>query len=255
MKLLRLGSSQDAPGRVPPEYSLEHLIREGLSRELGEPVEVLTKPIWPTARLPELVRGWMTDFQPDFVRMGVVGYWFMYESVPLKLQRRFGRPGQAVGDAGKRATEVPWIAHNAAFRFGRRVAQRTIGGATPFSAEQVVACVTATLSEVVRHEGVMVQLRGPDGRARIGDYSKSAIDRMELRRKDVTGQLAALCARHHVTFVGYDEPRWRAGTAPPRSGDGIHAGIEGNVAEAAEVIREIASQVQRERPEHASARV
>ncbi|MFN0096659.1 MAG: hypothetical protein ACKVVT_18025 [Dehalococcoidia bacterium] len=249
MKLLRLGSSQDAPGRVPGQFSLNNLIQEGLSRELGEPIEVITKPAWPNARMPEMVRRWMDEYEPDMVAMRTVGYWFMYESVPIKLRRRFGRVGKKIGDAGHNASDVPWLAFNPGFRLGRRIATRLIGGETNFTPDEVVNTLQACIKEVVRHEGTILYVNGPGGRSRHGDYSKQGIARMEARRQYVTRRMAEVCAQHRVTFIPHEVPMYELGTVPPRGKDALHYDVEGNLVEAARNIAELAAEIRRVRGE------
>ena len=135
MKILRLGSSNDTVAQFVAGEPRELVIQRELERQFEEPIDVVTKRIWPTERFPELLSRWLDEENPDIVTVPVIGYWFNFESVPLRLQRRLGRLGERLGSTGKRAADVPWLAHNAAFRAARNAAQRTIGGETYFTCD------------------------------------------------------------------------------------------------------------------------
>lgn len=247
MKILRLGSSEDAPGRLPPEFMREHLIQQGLERELGEPIEIATQRAWPNQRLPEMVRRWMDEEEPDMVTMHVTGYWFMYQSVTRKLRRRWGKFGQTVGQAAHDSADVPWLAYNPVFRFGRRVVTRVIGGETNFTPDEVVQRVTDSMKEIIRHEGVILLVWGPGGRSRHGDHSRKAAAAMEARRLSVTARMREICAQHRVAFIAREEPMWKLGIAPKKGRDGLHADEEGAVVDAAREVAQIVAEIRRVR--------
>lgn len=245
MKILRLGNSQDFVG-VDPAFSRESLLCSGLEAELGEPVEMVTKRAWPTERLPLLLRGWLEEEEPDVVFLQVPSYWFMYESVPLKLQRRLGRLGVAVGKRGQALADVSWLAHNRVFRTGRKLLTRVIGGEANFTAEEVIERMTAVVREVVRHEGVVLHVQGPPSDAHYG-HSRRAMARLEQSRQQVTQKLAELCAAYRVSFRGYPVPTWQTGEGPKSGGDGVHYGAEGNAVWAAPRVADIAAAVREAR--------
>jgi hypothetical protein len=201
MKLLWMGNSGNAFGAVPEESRSHSVAARILSEAAGEPVEVILKRAWPTPDFPSIVERWMGRYEPDAAFIHVPAYWFMYESVPLKLERKFKRVGKPLGDAGLRAAKVPWLAGTPVFRAGRKLAQLTIGGATNFEPEQVVESVSAALRVMVRSEDLALVVRGPRNAV---DFSASRRRRAwgEARRQIVERSLRELCEDLHLVYYG-----------------------------------------------------
>jgi hypothetical protein len=242
MKILRFGNSQDMDGRVPAEHSVDALLRKGLEAELGEPVEIVTRRAWPTPGLVPRVREWMDEIQPDVVLIIVLDYWFMYESVPVRMKRRFGSAGVKVGQAGQNVAQVSWLAHNRGFRTGRRLLTRLIGGEASFTPDEVVETMTACIKQILRHEGVILHVQGPTADQPFGQ-GRRAVNRLEQKRLRVTAQLAEVCTRYHVSYRGFPVPRWQDGPKLETSGDGLHLTARGNMALLEPYIRDVAAAI------------
>lgn len=210
---------------------------------------MVTKRIWPSDRFPELVSRWIDEERPEIVTIPVLGYWFNFESVPLKLQRRFGRFGESVANAGKRSAEVPWLAHNAAFRGARRVAQRTVGGATYFTCEEVIECIGSCAREVARREGIGLIVQGPFGGQYLSGTSRRAIAREEARRQVVNAGLREVCSQHRARFIEHRTNRREQGTAFSTIGDALHMDAAGQRASALEWAGIILAEIRRLRDE------
>lgn len=233
LRILRLGTSEDVPTHVPESALAYRIVEEQLCAETGEPVETVVKVIWPSEALLPAVERWLTTIQPDLVYMKVAAYWFAYESVPLKIERLLGRAGRPLSAVGLRAAAIPRVAHNAVFKAGRRLAQRTIGGATPFAPEEVVERMEACIRSVVRTEHVGLVVRGPQAFA---DFSANdaARERAEQRRQHVHRALRDLCRELHVEYVGFDEPLYRTESRPSLLADDVHRDAAGKLADAAQ---------------------
>lgn len=233
MKVLRFGTSNDT-AKFSTGESRESIIQRELERELGEPVVIVTKPMWPSDRFPGLLARWIDEEQPELVTLPVQGYWFNFESVPLKLQRRFGRAGVAAGSAGQRVADVRWVAHTAVFRAARNASRRAFGGATHFTCDEVVECLNACIREVTRHEGIGLVIQGPYGGQGLAGSHRAALQREESRRQRVNAALREICDRQHVRFIEHKQNRREAGTAFSTIGDALHMNEEGQRASSLE---------------------
>ena len=111
---------------------------------------------------------WVEESQPDLVYVNTGSYWFLYRSVPLRVERLLGRVGgERLGDAGARVAKSKRWAYNAPFRFTRRVLQATIGGDTNFTTQQVIDRMSDCVRIAARAEGAVVVVKGPHGKARL----------------------------------------------------------------------------------------
>ena len=247
MKVLRFGSSNDTVERFVAGEPREAVIQRELERAFEEPVEVVTKRIWPTAKFPSLFERWLDEEQPDIVTIPVIGYWFNFESVPLKLQRRFGRIGEGLGTAGRRAADVSWLGHTAPFRAGRALAQRTVGGETYFSTQEVLDCVAECVRATARREGIALIVQGPFGGQDLAGKSAAARRREEQRRQTVNAGLRAVCEQHRVRFIEHRVNRRELGTSFSTIGDALHMDEAGQMASALEWANHIIDEVRRVR--------
>jgi hypothetical protein len=160
MKVLWLGNSDDV-GLVLPgaaRRSIE-IAQQQLEQDIGEGVEVVGRVIWPSPNLPDLVGEWMVRYEPDVVMLKINGYWYLYPSVPLRLERALGRfVGRSIGAAGQKTAEIRWLAHTRAYHALRRLARRTVGASTYFSPEEIAdlaeRCIRRGLQQ--EHVGVVV---------------------------------------------------------------------------------------------------
>ena len=198
-----------------------------LAEEAGEPVETIVRVIWPSPVLPDLIERWMEQYQPDFVSLKVSPYWFTFESVPLKLQRKLGPIGAPMASMGLKAADTPWLAHNAVFRAGRRLALNTIGGVTHFTPEEVIGVMDACVRRVLRHEGVVLEVRGPLAADRAGS-GRAREARLEARRLAVHLAMKRMCADLHIHYTGRDGPAPVDRDAGIHGGDQLHLNAEGH---------------------------
>lgn len=229
MRYLRFGSSNDGRVEVPAELRRAAIVEQRLSEALGEPVESMVRQAWPDERLPGLVARWMDEFQPDLVLLPVGSFSFNYESVPLKLERVLGPLGRPIARIGWKAAETPAIAHRGAFHAARRLAQRTIGGATYFEPEYVLDVMARCIRTIVQHEQAIVVVKGSRG-SRDLSVSDRARRRSEERRLAMHRGLQALCSELHVDYFGTETPRYLEADAGPGSmiGDRFHYDTAGH---------------------------
>ncbi|MEP7215102.1 MAG: hypothetical protein ABI782_02555 [Anaerolineaceae bacterium] len=224
MKVLKLGSSGVQSERLQPGALVAHEIAgEKLRIALGEHVEMRARLLWPSAGMIPAVQKWLSDAQPDVLYMIIPTFWFGYESVPLRLERRFGRFGKRLATTGLRAADNPKLAYNPAFRAGRRLAHALIGGETHFAPDYVVTEIGRLLRSVLtEHEQLLVVVHGPQG-WNAYHSSKRANRRAEERRLFVDARLRQLCGELHVPYFGTDLPMNERGIQIETTGDGLHA--------------------------------
>lgn len=67
MRVLRLGSSIDIEGETPVDQFASAIAERILSDASGETVETVLRLPWPSASLPGLLEGWITETSPDLV--------------------------------------------------------------------------------------------------------------------------------------------------------------------------------------------
>lgn len=224
MHILLLGSSNDDGEWFEGGKKRHEIAGELLEAELGEPVEFTIKSIWPNENIARVVEGWVEKYQPDVVYLNASSYWFLYRSVPIRVQRLLGRLGKPVGDAGFRLADSKRWAHNAVFRGIRAFLQDTIGGDTNFTPDQVVDRMTECVRVCVRPEGIAVGMKGPHGRSKYTNR-ESQRRRDERTRLEVSRRLEANCKQLHVAYDGVGEEGVRHQDAYKRGttvGDGLH---------------------------------
>lgn len=206
MKVLRLGSSDDRMGDMPDEARAWHVAGKVLEEAIGEPVETICRNIWPEPHLPDLIDSWIDRYEPDFVWLKVNGHWCNFESVPLKIERTFGRFGRPFARLGTKSADSA-IASNAAYRLLRRLAYRTIGGATHFTLAEVMTVLDASLRRIIAHEDVLVAVRGSDGGRRVEFLDAKGRARSERKRMELREAGRALCADLRVPYTDRATPR------------------------------------------------
>ncbi|MEP6872156.1 MAG: hypothetical protein ABI939_09960 [Anaerolineaceae bacterium] len=228
MRVLRLSTSDDRPGRVAAGQAAHEVVERILRDATGEAVETVVRPIWPDESLPDLIDRWMERYEPDLVFLRVNGFWFQYESVPLKIERKFGRLGKPLARAGTRMGEVSWLARSRTFRRVQYFALRVLGGATHFTTDQVIASMEECMRRIIAHEHVGLVVRGTDGR-RAGELPGRSIAAYERRRKQVESALAGICAGLHVRYMGTTEMFDRNKMDAMLGADRFHRGAEGHL--------------------------
>lgn len=222
MRILYLGTSDDRGPASKGTASAPDIVQELLESSLGSEVEVVVKEAWPNENLARVLERWMDEYDPDVVVICVNGYWFSYDSVPLKLGRVLGRGGEGLGNVGLRLADLRWLAHNIVFRTARRIATVAIGGDTPFSGRQVVERMEECVRVAVRREGTVVAMRGAEGQSPYAERARGRL-RKERVRSGVNHALAEMCERQHVHFMAREEPLWRShGDELEFLGDGLH---------------------------------
>jgi hypothetical protein len=226
MRILFLGSSNDAGDWVPPTQKKHILAGARLEEDLGEPVEWIVRGIWPREDLPKRVEAWIEESKPDVIYLNTGSHWFLYRSVPDRVKRLLGKVGgERLGDAGARIARSPRCAHNRPFRALRKVLQETIGGDTYFTTQQVIDRMSECLRVSVRSEGAIVVVKGPLGKRRYSSR-KRAFERDERERLKLHAELERLCTQLHATYVGVGEGGVRNEAAYRKGGtvgDGLHA--------------------------------
>jgi hypothetical protein len=222
MRVLLLGASNDTGDWFEGGRKRHEIVRDRLAAEYGEPVEVINRSMWPRGDMASTVENWMGRYEPDVVYLSVQSYWFSYESVPLRVQRLLGKFGPWFGNAGFRFAESPRWAYNPVFRGVRRALRATIGGDPHFTTGQVIERVSDCIRVVIKHEGVVMVVKGPHSRSNYATRPGSAA-RKERQRMAVHTALEELCRQLHVTYNGSDEPVYDQETfRGKRVGDGLH---------------------------------
>jgi hypothetical protein len=224
MKVLLLGNSNDGGSWIGDGRKRHEIVADQLAELTGQPVDVVTKSIWPNPGLEKAVESWVEQHEPDVVYLTMLSYWFQYRSVPLRVRRLLGPLGPKVSDAGFRFAESPRWAHNAVFRGIRRSLQRTVGGDTHFTPDEVVDRITGVIRVLLRHEGLVVAIQGADGRTDYA-FSNRGRRRNEQRRLYVADRMKSWCQEHHVTYENSETAVYKLDPvlARNRVGDGLHA--------------------------------
>lgn len=225
MRLLKLGTSDEVSGDLPPEARAGAITARYLEEQLGQPCEVNVRVIWPDERLPGLVERWVAEFQPDLVLLCVNPFWMTYKSTPLRLQRRFGKAGKLAGRAGIRAAQIPWLAFTPPFKLVRRVALRTIGGDYYFEPAEVAEIVEECARQVLAHESAGLVVRGPT--ASLTHHGSVRVQHEADERRTVTNRLLAeTCARLRVKYMNIDVSRTESEGLRRFTRDMVHTGAE-----------------------------
>ena len=116
VKILRLTTSNDTV-HSGAGSRMDWIAKLGEER-LGQPIEIVTKAVWPDARLAAAVERWIEKEQPDVIWMLLQSFWYEYLSVPKKFERKFGRAGKKASDLGLAAADKPVRSNRWAFRMG-----------------------------------------------------------------------------------------------------------------------------------------
>jgi hypothetical protein len=220
MKVLRLGNSNDTTASVPEELKSPAAANAILAAASGEPVDMLTRMMWPSEQIPGLVEKWLREYEPDLVLVIINAFWFTYESVPAKLKRMLGPVGPRASRAGIRLGEVEMLARNPAWQAARRQLVRTVGGDTHFTPAQVAERIEAVLRVVLAHEHIGVALRGSMTSFDMAIGGAPA-RRSEARFREVHRRLSEVCTRLHVPYSGQSTPQ-----PTELQADSIHATAE-----------------------------
>lgn len=219
MRVLRLGSSLDLAGDLPPGTRAREVAGQLLSAASGAAVETIVKPVWPSPALPGILERWLKQYEPDIVCICISSYWVETETVSARL-RKLGPVGRLADDFASRAAGSPGIASSGPYHAARKAMIRAIGGSTNFTPPQLAAILEACLRRVLRHERVGVVLAGspfsPDTEA-----TRGARARAVTRRAELIGLLAPLCESLHIPHAL--PPHWPDAFSPEyRLPDRVH---------------------------------
>jgi hypothetical protein len=225
IRVLRLADSLDRVGDIAPEARSAAIAERALAEASGRPVETVARAIWPDPRLPELVTQWLDRYKPDIVTMTVASYPVAYPSVPLKLQRRAGWPGELIGGLGLKAAGQAWLSQTSVFKALRRTAVANVGGAYYFEPEAVVQLMDDCFRRILRLETVALGVRGPRRLLRSGTPGS---EESEARRAVLREGIAELCRQLHVPFRPFEPAPDSAFWPELQATDGVHSGPQGH---------------------------
>ena len=223
MKLLFLGNSStfSQDSRDHRTGSLSHL----LSDQLGTPVEITAREIWPDARLPAFTDRLISREQPDIVYFNITDYAIAYPSTAVRL-RRFGRIGRWAANRSLLFADSQ-ASHNAPVRAVRWLLQATLGGEPHVPVDEGIQNFLETIRAAARHEAAFVMVDGPRAMGQYGATGRQ--NRIaEATRLRLHHALRDTCASLHIHYTGYDTPIWADPTSPLHhthdefGGDGIH---------------------------------
>lgn len=229
IRILRLGTSNDFALDLEPGSRAHEIAERMLAEASGEEVETIVRRIWPTEQLPDLVSKWMDEYEPDLVFLRVNSVWYNWESIPLRLQRRFGRMGRSLGEATERAVKRRWIRQSPIYRQLLKLGLLTIGYDLHYTTDEVLKRMDECLRRIVAHEHAGVLVRGTIGKKEKNPKLPRRIaQEHDLRRTIVDDGMREICARLHVTYLSQavrDPARMAPGL---RGSDGIHPNEKGH---------------------------
>ncbi len=225
MRMLRLSTSDEIQ-RLAGDRAAQ-IVERRLAEAVGQPVETVVRRPWPDERLPGLLQRWMERESPDFVFLKINGYWFNYESVPLRLERRLGRLARPLASVGRRSAEIGWLARQRPYRFLRRFLLGVIGGDTYFATDEVIQRMEQCIRLVLQKEDVLLVVRSSEGRTYTQLPPKSAA-RYAARLSKVNGALRQVCESLHVPYLGEGTVLDEAQVQEKLGADRFHRGTEGN---------------------------
>jgi hypothetical protein len=200
VRILRLTNSNDMLADLPPEQMGAAIAEQVVRERTGEPVETVTRVVWPSSALPGILEGWLDRYQPDVVFLRAPAYWVSYESVPLRLQRRLGPLGKWPGELGLKIGGNPRFAASRAGRAARKLMMRTIGGDTYFTAEQATSHVAAVFRAVIARESIVPAILGP-GHPVDSSATSKGHERATRRVDEFDARLRAVCETLHIAFA------------------------------------------------------
>ncbi|MBK6663378.1 MAG: hypothetical protein IPG47_11790 [Thermoflexaceae bacterium] len=225
MKVLRLANSNDRALDLPEHQRSWKIAEMALSEAIGEPVETVVREIWPSDQLPDLIETWIQRYEPDLVFFKVNAYWTGYESVPLRIERRLGRFGKRLGKVGKDVADRP-VGDAGAFKLGRLVLLRTVGGDTYFTTDYVLKLMEACLRRIIAHEEIVVTVEGSSGRTS-GAYGWGGLERRRRGQERMYAGMQRMCREMRIAFDGSGTVMAEREQAHMRGADSLHRGVEG----------------------------
>ncbi len=204
VRVLWLGNSDDVGDFVPMASRAHVVAARHVERELGRPVELTVRAAWPDPELPAIVDRWVARYRPELVMFKVNAYWYLYKSVPLKIERSLPWAGRLAASAGAAAGRRRWITERRLYHAGRSLLLDTVGGATHFSVAEVVETVEVVTRRLLQAE-------------RTGIVLHPTLDRWTSNpfvQKEAHDALKRFAADVHVTYLGADP--FDPADAPPK---------------------------------------
>jgi hypothetical protein len=200
MRVLRVGTSNDQAAGIPEDARAWKIASDTFAGAVAEPVETVLKRAWPNEGFPGLVSSWMDEYHPDVVVLQVNNFWYGHESVPLWLERRFGRAGKKVANAGIDLSRKSWFADSRLAVVTNRSLIRVLPNATFFSVPQIAARMEDAMRKVLAHEGVVLLVRGNEHWAKLPMATRKANNRNISRNNAMSGAMRAVCDQLHVPY-------------------------------------------------------
>jgi hypothetical protein len=200
VKILKLCTSDELAPGIPEGQRAYQVAERVIHDATGEAVETTLRVIWPSPQLPDLLDQWLDKYGPDLVLFVVSPFWMTFESTPLKLQRRFGKAGQKLGQMGARVGGHPKVSETRAAMAARRLLISTIGGDFYFEPEEISELTDACTRRVLARESVGLVIRAPLTATGLHG-NESSMRRASERRQRTARLLRELCEQVHVTFV------------------------------------------------------
>lgn len=230
MKVLGLLSSDVRGGDARParETLFPSRMQAPLAERLGEPVEIEARAIWPTPNLPQVAERWVARSEPDLVVVSIGAFWFLYESMPVRLEKQFGPVGRFAAALLLRAAARPRLAHNGPVQSVRRWLQAHIGGSAHFEPEEVIEVARNLIRALLRHERVYLVVTGPSGGDAWATDERGA-RRIAERRAAVDTAMEEFCKALHVEYWSVGQLSQMRDPRPSSlQGDRLHMDEEGH---------------------------
>lgn len=225
VKVLKLCTSDETAGDIPDSQRAYSVAERFIAAATGEPVQTTLRPIWPDDGLPDLIDRWLDRYEPDMVLFVVSPFWMTFESTPLKLQRKFGRLGTAVGGAGARVGGYSRISGTKPMQWLRRGAVAAIGGEYYFTPSYISELVERCGRRVLAREDVELVVRGP--LEALGHHGTAAtLRRAHARRNECERRLIEVCARLHAPYVTRAAPQSDDVNRANFGGDFVHTNVD-----------------------------
>jgi hypothetical protein len=240
MRVLKLCTSDEFAGDLPEEARAYRVAERLITGETGEAVETTLREIWPEATLPELLDRWVERYQPDLVLLVVSAYWFTFESIPLRLEHKFGWLGRRIGKLAERSVAADGVGSRAGVVWARRFARRVIGAEANFTTDQVIQRMEASIQALLRHEDLSVVVRAPTVPL-VPERDRRSRTRGEARMIEVDQAMRTLCRRLHLEYVTREEADPTAGDSGQFQRDFVHTNGQAHAnrgnAEGAALVR------------------
>lgn len=191
--MLWLGNSEDAGashgGSIP-------VARRHLEALTGETVEITARVIWPSDALPGIIADWLDRYQPDVVMFKLDAYWYLFPSLPLRVENLAGRLlGKHVRKVGESAARREWLSRSAPYRWLQKRAIGAIGQATFFSPQEVAQVTERCIRTVVAREDIGLTVWGQTGPVTSGPAGA---------QEYVYRRIQGLCSQLRVLYVAWD---------------------------------------------------